>query len=449
MQPSDLSPAQAVGVDWLADRPGSYLADCPGFGKTRQLLAVAEDARFITVVCPAAVRDARVWTSEAKLVGVDTPMRVMSYHELAKSPVEPGGALIFDEAHRLKSRKVQWGPNADRAAAMSTRVHLASGTPTPNGDLTELYSQMRLINPELPDAYWKNKSGTGWIERWFTITSDRYSQWVVNGTLLGCLGKECEAASWPDCEHRQEFWAANVGDLMLRRPETMLDLPDMAGNDTPLETPMTPVQKRAYRDLKKTFLADLPEGVTLEALTASQKFVKLWQASTGLSSVDPEASGKHSGKANLLAELLPDRAHPTVLGVYFKNTALAMVRICQGLGLTYVEFGANTTSKARGDAIERFQGGGADVLIGSISVISEGLTLTAADQVILVERAWVPGVNEQTVRRVRRRGQTKSVVVRQLVTPNSVDSAQWDRLADKDLDIRRSMGRAEVAAMLA
>jgi len=438
----ELSPAQAYGAAWLFDRPGSYLADPPGFGKTAQLLKACRDERFLTVVCPAAIRDARVWEREAEIVGFDAPMTVISYHQLAKTPITPGGALVFDESHRLKGRKVSWAANASKGAAVSTRTHLASGTPTPNGDLTELYAQIRLINPDVPASYWK------WIDRWFVLTSNRFTSYYVPGTLLACNGLPCAPAG-SECEHRDEFWAAYVGpELMLRRPETELDLPEMAGFEDPLDTPMTPTQKKAYRDLKNSLIASLPEdGITLESLTSSQQFIQLWQASTGLSSVDPEADDKHSGKRALLEELLPDRSHPTVLGVYFRDTAAAMRRMCEDLGLRYEMYGADTPRKDL--VIESFQRGDVDVLIASIMVAREGITLTAADQVVLCERSWVPGDNEQMVRRVRRRGQTRVVGVRQLVTPASVDTGQWKALHGKAATIATFMTKAEAADLLA
>ena len=117
----ELSPAQAYGAAWLFDRPGSYLADPPGFGKTAQLLKACRDERFLTVVCPAAIRDARVWEREAEIVGFDAPMTVISYHQLAKTPITPGGALVFDESHRLKGRKVSWAANASLSSRSTLR----------------------------------------------------------------------------------------------------------------------------------------------------------------------------------------------------------------------------------------------------------------------------------------------------------------------------------------
>lgn len=409
------------------------------------------------MVAPAAIRDARVWEREAREVGFDLPMRVLSYHQMAKAKVEPGGAVIFDEAHRLKSRKTQWVDNCTAAANAADRVHLASGTPTPNGYLPELFAQMSLIHPGYPAAYWKNKSGTGWVERWFVLTSNRYSDWYVPGTLKGCADAGCQewlfkthscpCCTTRDCVHREEFWAANVGDWMLRRPETALDLPDLAGFEEPLDTPMTPTQRRVYRDLKKDLIADIPEeGITLEALTASSKFQMLMMAATGLNSVDPAADAKNSGKQAYLRDILPEAERPVILGAYFRSTAAALELMCKDLKLSYAMYGAGTPHKDR--VVEEFQRGGTQVLIASIMVAREGITLTAADQLAFVERSWTPGDNEQFVRRARRRGQTRTVTARQLVTPDSVDTGQWLTLQSKLGNIGAVVTKAEVVAML-
>lgn len=234
---------------------------------------------------------------------------------------------------------------------------------------------------------------------------------------------------------------------MLGRDEELLDLPPMSGHDTPMWTPMTPDQKRLYKQLAKDFIASLPaEGIELEAISESQKFVQLWMLATGVSIVDPEQDpkDKFSGKLPLVAELIEDRKNPVLLGCYFRNSAKALVRLCDRLGVRYATFGATTTPQARKEAVRGFQAGELDVMIGSIPVIGEGLTLTAADSVVLLERMWTPDKNSQVIRRVRRRGQDKPVGVRQLVTPDTVDQGQWETLKIK----RTRIARVDVAQLI-
>ena len=53
------------------------------------------------------------------------------------------------------------------------------------------------------------------------------------------------------------------------------------------------------------------------------------------------------------------------------------------LGKSYRTFSASDGKKARRRAIEQFQAGDLDVLLGSFEVIKEGITLPAADEAIL------------------------------------------------------------------
>ncbi len=443
-----LTPAQVQGVDWLIDHPLGYLADPPGFGKTRQLLLAAEalDVDHIWVVCPAAIRDARVWQTEATRIELKTPLTVVSYHQCARKPLDvgPNDALLCDEAVWLQNRKVTWGKTIEKAARTVRVAWLASGTPFTGGDASRLWGQLRMLRDDLP-AYWT------WVGRWFTVTSTEHTNYHVSGTLLACAANECPASAklTQDCEHWQRFAAANYGPLMLRRPESEIDLPDMVGADTMLLTPMVPDQARMYREMVEGLVATLPEaGITLEALTRSAAFVALMQLASGVAAAEPDADWCLSGKMTLLRELLQDAERPVVVAVWYRNTAKMVARLLDDLGVTYGVFGADTSAKERASVVERFQRGELQVLLGSIATISEGITLTAADQVVMVERSWRPDTNTQMIRRVQRRGQQNTVTVRQLVTPGTVDVGQWRTLNDKADYDTRALSRVEVATLL-
>ena len=455
-----LSPLQVVGAEWLRERGRRLLADPPGFGKTRTVLAAVGEGKHLLVVCPAGIRDAQVWTDEAKRTGWGGRITTISYHQLAKwdkdAPKKAWelelDAVVFDESHWLKNRNVSWAHGAQRLGDVLDTVYESTGTPTPNV-ASELWGQLRVIKGKtgIP-AYWNWASGNAGGSGWFHVTqkTDRagrvLTDYAIDGHLEACVvAGDCPNAvpylnsqgKWDlkpitkqDCEHWDAFRKANLEGWVMARDEELLDLPPMSGEDSPLWTPMLPTQKKAYAQLQKDFLAYY-DGQLIEAANDSQKFVQLWQMSTGIGVVDPEANDKHSGKLKLIAEMLDDRRSQTLLACYFRNTGQILQNVCKRLGKSYVTFGANDTAKQRRDAVVRFQAGDADVLIGSIAVVGEGLTLTAADGVWLTERMWTPDKNTQVIRRVRRRGQDKPVGVRQFVTPDTVDHGQWGMLGLK------------------
>jgi len=77
----------------------------------------------------------------------------------------------------------------------------------------------------------------------------------------------------------------------------------------------------------------------------------------------------------------------------------------------------------REGAIERFQGGAAPIFLISLKAGGVGLTLTAADTVILYDPWWNPAVERQAMNRAHRIGQTKSVFVYRLVAEGTVEEA--------------------------
>lgn len=463
----ELSPLQVEGVDWLRGMNRRYLADPPGFGKTRQLLAAVGEVPTV-VVAPAAIRDAEVWQTEAEKTGWGGTLKVISYHQLAqkKGAFDPHNydALIFDEAHWLKNRKVSWGLPGFQASKLIPKTYMGSGTPTPN-NASELWGQLRMIRHDIP-AFWRWADGNTKpdADGWFHVSTKRnkrgavLSEFVITGHLQACVTAGCINGQYndhgelkpirdEDCEHWAEFRRMEQEGYMLGRPEELLDLPEMSGYDTPLWTPMKPKQRKLYTELAEKFIASLPEDdIELESISQSQLFAHLWQLSTGVSSVDPDQDpdDKLSGKWPAIQEFIEDRRHPVLVGTYFKNSAKALVRLCERLKVRYATFGAATSPKARKEAVRGFQAGELDVMIGSIPVIGEGLTLTAADSVLLAERMWTPDKNAQVVRRVRRRGQDKPVGVRQFVTPDSIDEGQWEALKIK----RDRISRVDVAAMV-
>lgn len=459
-----LRPFQTTTVEFLLDRPDGrgYVGHDPGLGKTRAILTTLAELGHdrALIVCPAMIRDAQVWQGEVARIGAADALdlQVISYHEMGrikdKADLPLHDAVVFDEAHRLKNRKTGWWKPATWLADRAATVLCASGSPIPNAAV-ELYGQMRMLRPDIP-AYWK------WVESHFNIVQSRWSAYEV-GSLRGCDASCIEANARAVshggvgvCEHWRAFAAAELDPWMLRyrRDDVLTELPPVVGMDEPFAVPMTTKQARAYKQMRTQFLAEIEQAradgsaVTLETLTSSGQFINLMKLATGLSAADPTALDKESGKLNALAELLADRTEPSLVVAYFRNTADAIARVAVKAGKRVEMIGAQTSRNERARIVQSFQDGEIDVLVGSILVVAEGITLTRADQIILVERSWRPDVNDQVVRRLHRLGQTRPVNVIQMLTPETVDAGQWQVLADKTAHIRTVLGPVEVRGLM-
>jgi SNF2 family DNA or RNA helicase len=77
----------------------------------------------------------------------------------------------------------------------------------------------------------------------------------------------------------------------------------------------------------------------------------------------------------------------------------------------------------REEVVEAFQSGEAEIFLISLKAGGAGITLTAADTVILYDPWWNPQAERQAMDRVHRIGQNKPVFVYRLVTEGTVEQA--------------------------
>ena len=91
-----------------------------------------------------------------------------------------------------------------------------------------------------------------------------------------------------------------------------------------------------------------------------------------------------------------------------------------------------TSLEDRQAAVDRFQTEATcRVFVGGIMAAGVGLTLTAAQRVVMVEMDWVPGNLAQAEDRLHRIGQTGTVQVDYLTVPGSLDEYMMQMVAAK------------------
>lgn len=432
---------QDDGIRWLAGRPKGLLGDEPGLGKTRQLLLAAEGATL--VVAPAML--VGVWKDEIARWRPDLDVELVPYTKLCATEKGPRGGtvplpqlkpeyrrhydtLIFDEAHYLKGRKTTWSLAARKLTA--DRLWMATGTPIPNWaqDLFVLIQMLHDAGDPRWSSYWR------WAKRWFEV-------YRVFGLTVGNLLDDSDAG-WA------EFQRANLGGVFLRR--TWDDVPEQLPplRRQTIECKMTPAQAKFYRELKKNYLATLPEiGVEVSCWSAGALATQLVRVSTGLESLHSEARG--SGKLNVVRELLLGWGDaPAVLACHFKSTVRALEQLVVDVGREPVVVDGDTPPDRRFALAKQFQEGRGDTLVASIESVAEGLTLTRADRMVFVEKSYRPSRNEQVSRRIRRIGQDRPVLEIDLVTPGTVDARIRSLLTKKTDQQMKALPAAEFAGLL-
>lgn len=419
-------PHQVEGVGWLERTPRALLADDPGLGKTAQVLLSATEP--VLVVAPAMLRG--TWADEVEKWRPGLDYAWVSYASLCervgrKVGTVPRleyrrhwGTVIFDEAQALKNRSAK----QTKAASLlrSDRTYLVTGTPVPNWG-HELYMPLRLLHERgdlAYSSYWR------WVDTWFATWAPPWSSGghrEITGLRPGI--------TWDDFALHND-----LGTLMLRRlrEEVLKNLPPLT--ETTICVEMGPAQRQAYDGLKKDYCAWVEEvGEEVLALSDGGRYVKLAKATTGLSTlVDEPAAENGNCKLDALAELLEEReGQPIVAFTHFRSTALAAVRAGEAQGRRCGLIMGGLPQEGRDAAIRQFQAGEIDLLVGTLGSLSEGVTLTAADTCIFIERSWRPTQIDQAMRRLHRIGQTRPVTVIHLVAEDSLDQRISALLAAK------------------
>ena len=109
------------------------------------------------------------------------------------------------------------------------------------------------------------------------------------------------------------------------------------------------------------------------------------------------------------------------------------LRLCEGelrtLDLHYELLLGSMDKLEREEAIRRFRDGDAVVLLASMRVAAEGLTLVEANHVVFVNRWWNPSLNQQATDRVVRIGQRRTVFVYVFTVEESIEE-DLDRILE-------------------
>lgn len=410
---------QAEGIAFLKERPVAGLFDDPGLGKSRQALEAALEP--ILVVAPAMVLDSGTWDDEVAAWAPGAEVVQMAYSSLVErsktanngsrptTTLRPElrrewGTVILDESHYIKSRgkKEAYWTTALRKL-WTERLYQLTGTPIPNW-AHEAFNSLQFMYPDEAGKGQRFGSYWRWVKEWFATHPGRFAPVEIGGLR--------EDRSW------DEFQAANWGDRMLRRlREDCLDLPPLTIQEWRL--PMVPKQRKAYLQMKRDFITWLDGAGEVTAWSQPAKLVKLAQLATGLEVVDPTSPG--SNKLDALETLLTDRPRPTLVTGHFRATVRECARRARALGLEVGLVDGGVSRSRRGELVKAFKAGNLQVLCATLDTISEGMTLTAADLVIRVERSWRPSRNDQVVRRLHRIGQERPVHCVDLISRDTVD----------------------------
>jgi SWI/SNF-related matrix-associated actin-dependent regulator 1 of chromatin subfamily A len=460
-----LMPYQAADVDYIMRRfnDGEHAADCdePGLGKTPTAIACANEmqAKRIVVVCPASVRiqwekrvrewstlrDPHLYTILSGQHGTSPGAHwtIISF-ELARNPrllrallrEGPYDLLIVDEVHYAKTvdtarsralfgyhdkRHQDDGQSEDRVTAglssVCERILVLSGTPFPNRP-RESYNMLHALN-------W---AAIDWLSE--KAFNERFNPRALRETKDGKRFQEEAEGRLPELQNRLR------ANIMCRHLESQVR------------------DQLAYK-----FPEPLIDLIQVEETGA----VKQALEAERMLSIDPETlQGKDLpffGEVSTVRKMMGIAMAPLVaayIRMLLQTGSKKLVvfawhiEVLNILGVAFGEYGCvrvdgSSTAHQKERLVKQFiEDPTIDVIIGntlSLGVGTDGLQ-KVAHHVLLAEPDWVPGNNEQPIRRLNRIGQTTRVLADMFVAPNSIAERVLATALRKGLVLHKTLDRS-------
>jgi non-specific serine/threonine protein kinase len=439
----ELRPYQKQGLAWLSFLEsvglGGVLADDMGLGKTIQLLALIAgdppETGPTLLVCPTSLvgnwrREAATFTPDLRVHvhhgterargqafadAVAAADVVVTTYTLAGRDAEDLAnvgwhRIVVDEAQAIKNAATR---QAEAVRALPARARFAvTGTPVENR-LADLWSIMEFASPG----------------------------------LLGSAATFKKSFAEPIERHGDDAAAARLrritGPFVLRRVKTdksiISDLPEKLEMDVLCN--LTAEQAGLYQAVVDDMMLKIEnsDGIERRGLVLAT-MTKLKQACNHPAQLlhdDSRLAGR-SGKLARLEEILEEVLAAGEKALLFTQYASfgGMLRAHLGarFGREVLFLHGGVDQEERGEMVARFQAdddAAPPLFVLSLKAGGTGLTLTAANHVVHVDRWWNPAVEDQATDRAFRIGQRRSVQVRKFVCAGTVEEKIADMTRDK------------------
>ncbi|GEM_PF-3216571 len=486
---------QVRGFNAIVERDFLILADEMGTGKTFQTVTAIEAKKKLgqlnrcLVLAKASLL--YMWRDEIEkftnckaVVFAGTPKQrmkisnylhesdewtflIMSYEMYRRSigtitnidndkPIE---CIVLDEAHKIKNPTSKIG---QRIHYLPFKYkYVLTGTPLPNSPI-ESFNYLKLGNKLPPKSieynpFKKNNQVNTIIDEWWAF-KHRY-----------CI--------YGGYRNREIVGYKNINELrtaiqenMLRRTkeDKLSDLPEVTFKNINLE--MLPKQKRIYEAVRKEILEELAETDIHKVPSMLAKITRLQQVTDSLQLVGVEPSKDQSIKLKALDDLIEElvldadekviiftkfrtmldiiaekykKYNPAIIHGDISSSALPKREALEKCKRKYSNWDSmskkeqesillDLTTSPRQQEVYRFQDDeDCRIFIGTTEACKEGLTLTAASNVIFIDYPWNWASYSQAYSRAHRIGQKNAVTVYNLICTNTVDEKIFNTIINK------------------
>jgi SWI/SNF-related matrix-associated actin-dependent regulator 1 of chromatin subfamily A len=419
---------QKEAIEKLVGSRRFILADDMGLGKTTSTIIAALEtgAKKILIICPASLKinwqreienysDRSVFISEGKKFSTESDFVIVNYdilknfHDLKDSEnsllnQSDFELVILDEAHMVSNAQAQRTKIINHFVKKIKRVWLLTGTPMTSRPMN-YYNLLSII--ESPVA-----------QNWMAYAI-RY-----------CQGYQFKAGNrkvWnvQGASNLEELKDRTSKQILRRLKEEVLDLPDKIITPVYLRT-----SSKEYKDLMGEYYEWL-DNRKEESSSLTIQFSKLMK-------VRKVISNEKVRQTIEFAENIIEQGKKVIIFTNFTDT-LQLIHNHFGKQSVYLDGSCNKVQRQY--AIDQFQDNEKiKVFVGNLKAAGVGLTLTAAEVVIMNDLSFVPAEHAQAEDRAYRYGQKNNVLVYYPIFENTIEGAIYDILNKKKKIIGTVMG---------
>ena len=418
---------QVEAVEKLVRTKRFILADDMGLGKTTSTVVASLEtgAKRILVICPASLKinwlreiqnytDRSIYICEGKKYE-EADFVILNYDIIKNfhDPENPENSLILksdfdlvvvDEAHYIQNKSAQRTKLINSIVKGIDRLWLLTGTPMTSRPMN-YYNLLDLVESPVA-ANWM-----AYVKRY----CNGYQFKVGNRKIWNVTG----ASNLEELRDR-------TSKQVLRRLKTdVLDLPDKI---------ITPVYLRLksneYEELMGEYF-DWYDKNPDESSSLTVQFTKLTKVR--------QIIAKEKIKSTI--ELIDNILEQDKKVIVFTNFTETLQNIHNHYDKLSVYLDGSCSPKQRQDAVDRFQNDDkVKIFVGNMKAAGVGITLTAAEAVIMNDLSFVPSDHSQAEDRSYRYGQKSNVSVYYPIFENTIEGTIYDILNHKKHVFETVMG---------
>ena len=419
---------QKEAIQKLVENKKFILADDMGLGKTTSTIiaALESGSKKVLIICPATLKinwkreienysDKTIYIAESKNFSTEADFVIINYdiiknfHDTKKKNDSQVLAakfdlVIIDEAHYIKNATAQRTKLINDIVKNTERLWLLTGTPMTSRPI-DYFNLLNIIDSPV-------------AKNWMA-----YAIRYCSGYQFNVGGRKVWNVT--GASNLEELRDRTLGLTLRRLKENVLDLPDKI---------ITPVylrlKSKSYENVMGEYY-DWYDKNPEESKSLTVQFSKLTKIRQIIADEKIEQTIE-------LAENIIEQDKKVII---FCNFTDSLNKITEHFGKSAVKLDGSMSKHERQNSVDQFQENPkVKVFVGNIKAAGVGITLTAAEAVIMNDLSFLPSDHAQAEDRAYRYGQKNNVLVYYPIFENTIEGIIYDILNNKKQVIATVMG---------